>query len=132
MSFIPFCKFFSTVIMVVKILTLFDSMLLSCHVRVSEGITLYSCLNVKELFIRSRHEIWSLSDATGFELTTTYSLAKWLIVRLRTKWLWARVQLQSLSLFWEYHSCETFIIAVRVLRISWLWEFYHGFENSQW
>ena len=35
---------------------------LSCHVRISERIQLCSCLNVKELLNRSRHEIWSLSD----------------------------------------------------------------------
>ena len=37
-------------------------MFLSCHVRVSELIHLYSCLNVKELIARSRREIWTLSD----------------------------------------------------------------------
>ena len=40
----------------------FDCMFLSCHVRVSEWIHTYSCLNVKELLARSRREIWSLSD----------------------------------------------------------------------
>ena len=36
----------------------------SCHVTyaVQSESTLYSCLNVKELFARSRREIWSLSD----------------------------------------------------------------------
>ena len=32
----------------------------SCHVTYES--TLYSCLNVKELLVRSRREIWSLSD----------------------------------------------------------------------
>ena len=50
--------------------------------------TLYCCLNVKELLARNRREIWNLSDC---------SLAKWLSVRLRTTWLWVRVQLQSLN-----------------------------------
>ena len=41
--------------------------------------TLYSCLNVKELLAQSRRKIW-------------------LSVHLWTKWLWVRVQLQSLKL----------------------------------
>ena len=41
--------------------------------------TLYSCLNVKDVLARN-------------------SLAKWLSVRLRTKWLWICVQVQSLNL----------------------------------
>ena len=40
--------------------------------------------------------------ATGLERTTTYvvneQLAKWLRVRLRSKWLWVRVPLQSLNI----------------------------------
>ena len=79
--------------------------------------TLYSCLNVKELLARGRREIWSLSDCN---LTRTHNhlvhkqtlnhltkLAKrlsrvvsicWAVsVRLWTKRLWARVQLQSLK-----------------------------------
>ena len=32
-------------------------------------------------------------SATGFELTTS-SLAEWLTVYLRTKWLWVRIPLQ--------------------------------------
>ena len=57
----------------------------SCHVTYAfqNESTLYSCLNVKELLARSRCEIWSLSDCN------------WLSVRLRTKWFWVRVQLQS-------------------------------------
>ena len=71
--------------------------------------TLYSCLNVKEILAWNRSKIWSLSDYRG---TLTYnhldckqtlnhlaklaSLAKWLIVRLRTKSLWVQVPLQSL------------------------------------
>ena len=36
----------------------------SCHVTYAfqSESTLYSCLNVKELLVRSRREIWSLSD----------------------------------------------------------------------
>ena len=40
----------------------YDCIFLSCRVRASERITLYSCLNVKELLARSRRKIWSLSD----------------------------------------------------------------------
>ena len=70
--------------------------------------TLYSCLNVKELLARSRREIWSLSDCNWSRtnnnlihkrklnhLVNWSNLAKWLSVRLWTKWLWVRVQLQS-------------------------------------
>ena len=74
--------------------------------------TLYSCLNVKEILAGSRREIWSLSDCnwtrnpepllvckrTLNNLAKLASLAKWLSVRLRTKWFWVRVQLQSLKL----------------------------------
>ena len=37
-------------------------------------------------------------------LTKLISLAKWLSVRLRTKWLWVQVPLQSLKkfLFWDF------------------------------
>ena len=58
----------------------------SCHVTYAfeSESTLYSCLNVKELLARSR------------------SLAKWLSVRLRTKWFWVRVQLQSLMKMMNY------------------------------
>ena len=58
----------------------------------------YSALNVKELLARNRREIWSLTDCNGTR-THNYlaSLAKWLSVRLRTKWLWVRVLLQSRS-----------------------------------
>ena len=67
----------------------------------------YSCLNVKELFLpRNRRNILSLSDCNGTQthnhlvliqtLNHLASLAKWWSVRLRTKWLWIWVPLQSL------------------------------------
>ena len=72
--------------------------------------TLYSCLNVKELLARSRREIWSLSDCNWIRthnhlvrkgtlnhLAKLTDLAKWLSVRLRTKWSWVLVQLHSLT-----------------------------------
>ena len=64
------------------------------HLFQSES-TLYSCLNVKELLARSRRHVWRLSDCNGTQMA---SLAKWLSVRLRTKWLWVRVPLQSLRM----------------------------------
>ena len=79
--------------------------------------TLNTCLNVKELLARSRRVIWSLSDCNWTrtqnhlirkrtlnhlaKLNSAHSfkvsLAKWLSVRLRTKWFWVRAQLQSLK-----------------------------------
>ena len=72
----------------------------------------YSCLNVKELLTRSKQEIWSLSDWNGTwthnylvrkqtlnHLAKLANLAKWLSVRLWTKWLWVWVPLQSLTIF---------------------------------
>ena len=87
----------------------------SCHVTYAFQIesTLYSSLNVKELLARSRREIGSLSDCNWTrtqnhlvrkgtlhhltKLVQWLSLAKWLIVCLRTKGFWVRVQLQSLE-----------------------------------
>ena len=69
--------------------------------------TLYSCFNVKELFARNRRDVWSLSDCNGTrahnhlvrkwtlnDLASLTSLAKWLSVRLGTKWLLVIVPLQ--------------------------------------
>ena len=68
--------------------------------------TLYSCLNVKELLARSRRHIWILGDSNGIQtlndlvrkrtLNHLAKLAKWLSVRLQTKWLWVRISLLSL------------------------------------
>ena len=85
----------------------------SCHFKYvfQNEITLYSCLNVKELLARSRHKIWSLSDCNWTRTQNhlvrkwtlnhlaklTISLAKWLSVCLQTKWFWVRVQLQLLK-----------------------------------
>ena len=78
---------------------------------------LYICLDVKELLARNRRDIWSLSDCNGTRthnhlvrkrtlnhLAKMISLAKWLSVRLPTKWLWVQVSLQSLKkfLFWDF------------------------------
>ena len=65
------------------------------------------CLNVKELLAQSRHNILSLSDSNGIwthnhlvckrTLSHLASLVKWLIVCLRTKWLWVQILLLSQS-----------------------------------
>ena len=80
----------------------------SCHVTYAfqSESALHSCQNVKEILARSRREIWSLS---GSNWTPTHNhlvhkrtlnhLAKLASVRLWTKWLWIRVQLQSLDHF---------------------------------
>ena len=60
--------------------------------------TLYSCLNVKELLVKAGAKFWNLSD---FNWTRTHNH----LVHKRTlnhlaklaKWLWVRVQLQSLK-----------------------------------
>ena len=77
----------------------------SCHVTYAfqNESTLYSCLDVKEVLAWSRREIWRLSDCNWTQTQnhlvrkqTFNHLAK-LSVRLRTKWFWVRVQLQSHS-----------------------------------
>ena len=82
----------------------FDCMFLSCpRTPFQSESTLYSCLNVKELLARSRRKIWNLSDRNWtrtqnhlvHKRTLNY-LAK-LACRLRTKWFWVQVQLQSLN-----------------------------------
>ena len=79
----------------------------SCHVTYAfqSESTLYSCLNVKELLARSRREIWRWSN-----LNLKASLAKWLSVRLRTKWFWVRVQLQKYVI-----SRNVFKLLIKVL-----------------
>ena len=88
-------------------------MFLLCYVRIQSESTLYSCLNVKEILVRSRREIWSLGDCNWagkkphlvnkrtlnhlVKLAKMASLAKWLSVRLWTIWLWVPVQLQSIK-----------------------------------
>ena len=75
----------------------------SCHVTYTfqSESTLYNCLNFKELLAQNRREIWRLIDCnwtrTQKHLVRKGTL-KWLSFRLRTKWFWVRVQLQSLKL----------------------------------
>ena len=69
----------------------------SCHVTYvfQRESTFYCCLNVKELLAWSRREIWGLSDCNWTRTQnhlvlkrTLNHLARWLSVRLRTKWFW--------------------------------------------
>ena len=78
--------------------------------------TLYSCLNVMELLARSRRHIWTLSDCNGAQLA---SLAKWFSIRLRTKWLWVRVPLQSLRMLLFGKFCVfCFLATIVFLRFT--------------
>ena len=61
----------------------FDCILLLCHLRVSEN---------PDAIVA-----W-MSRNSLLQEGAKSSLAKWLSVSLRTKWMWARVQLQSLKL----------------------------------
>ena len=88
----------------------------SCHITYvfqSES-TLYSSLNVKKLLARNRSENWSLSDCNWVRSLshlvhkrTLNHLAILVSVRLWTKRLWVRIQLQSLKL----HCSDVFIVA---------------------
>ena len=60
------------------------------------------CLNAKELLARSRCHIWRLSGSK------VASLAKWLSVRLQTKWLWDWIRLLSLKISKFYIVSLTF------------------------
>ena len=80
--------------------------------------TLYSSLNVKELLALNRYKIWSLSEC-NWTRTQNHLVRKWTLnhlanltswdkcfsVRLRTKWFWVRVYLQSLkSIFLQFRE----------------------------
>ena len=64
-----------------------------------------ACLNVKELLAQSRHH-------------TLASLATWLSVRLRTKWLWIQITLLSLKLPTPGISFSTALRAVVVAKLE--------------
>ena len=87
------------------------------------------CLNVKELLARSRCHIWSLSDSNEIRthnhlvrkrtLNHLASLAKWLSVRLRTKWLWVWISLLSCAIvfkifFWNNNMVEKITLNVYI------------------
>ena len=102
------------------------------HFRVNPHL---SCLNVKELLARNRHDICSLSDCNGSR------------ARLQTKWLLVRVPLQSIKMVlftfsllqlsftkinvfrlffsfrqkcrWRFHSFIFNLVFFSVLRLRW-------------
>ena len=83
------------------------------HVFQSES-TPYSCLNVKKLLARNRHDIWSLSDCNGTRMHRTdkysqHSSNIWLVwvngwvIVYELFVFWVRLPLLSLKL--GYHAC---------------------------
>ena len=84
--------------------------------RFQSEFTLNRCLNVKELLVWSRREIWRWSDCTWTRTQnhlvlkrTLNHFAKWLSVRLTTRWFWVRVQLQSVL----YNACLAITDAIQ-------------------
>ena len=70
-----------------------DFMLLHVTYAFQSESTFHSCLNIKKL-ARIRRDIWSVSDSNGIRThnnlvckRTLNRFAKWLSVRLQTKWL---------------------------------------------
>ena len=82
--------------------------LLSCHVCVSEWIHPFST-------VRNAHSYAPYKYVLTTQLSRLVSLAKWLSVRLWTKWLWLRVQLQSLN---HPYVLKLFHVIMEI--ISWL------------
>ena len=56
-------------------------MFLSFHVRFQRESTLYSCLNIKELLVRNRRDVWSLSGCNWTQ-THNHSVRKQTLNRL--------------------------------------------------
>ena len=108
-----------------------NCMLLWCHVHVSEWIYALCCLNVKELFAQNRRDIWRLSDCNRSwtrdhlvrkrTLNHLAKLAKWLSVRLQTKWLWVRIPLLSLKQYMKFEKMAAFS-AIIVVEIWFFWD----------
>ena len=107
--------------------------MLLCQNRVTHDFQieskLYSCLNVTELLAQSRHHIWSLSDCNLIRthnnlvrkrklnhLAKLSSLAKWLSVCLRTKWLWVWITLLSFRELNFFHFLLCYIIRITAVR----------------
>ena len=107
----------------------FDCMFLSCHVRVSESSCSHlnfrfrACFEQGVAWHSGNYRVWihyktrtwhdkNIQSNSPYRLILTTqlnhlaSLAKWLSVCLWTKWLWVRVQLQSL----KYLTCSTISI----------------------
>ena len=110
--------------------------MLLCQNRVTHDFQseskLYSCLNVTELLAQSRHHIWSLSDCNLIRthnnlvrkrklnhLAKLSSLAKWLSVCLRTKWLWVWITLLSFRELNFFHFLLCYIIRITAVKKPW-------------
>ena len=63
--------------------------------------------------IRTYIQMQHTNNVLTTQLNHLASLAKWLSVRLRTKWLWVRVQLQSLKscMFSTHHVQNNYTFA---------------------
>ena len=94
-----------------RVLDLFyNCVLLSCHIYRLSASTICNYLNVKELLAQNRRDIWNLNDWNETQnhnhffckrslkpLNKLFIRFGWLwSVRLRIKWLWVQVLLQSL------------------------------------
>ena len=98
--------------------------MLLCQNRVTHDFQseskLYSCLNVTELLAQSRHHIWSLSDCNLIRTHNKLSsLAKWLSVCLRTKWLWLWITLLSFRELNFFHFLLCYIIRITAVKKPW-------------
>ena len=89
----------------------FDCVLFSCRIRVSEWITLFSYLNVKEHLAQNRYDIWSLGDRNGIR-THNHLVCKGTLNRLvkLAKWLSCVVSTYSYGSF----DCVLFSCHMRV------------------
>ena len=62
-------------------------------------------------------EVLSINPSANVTLCSCHaSLAKWLSVRLQTKWFWVRVQLQSLKHLQMCLSFESFVCLTPIIR----------------
>ena len=106
--------------------------------------TRYSCLNFKELLTGNRRHIWSLSDCNGTrshnhfvqerrinyldKLLQFAKLAKWLSVRLQTKWLWVWQVNKNIS----RNSTNALIFLCGCSREIWPVLFYFRYKKRSW
>ena len=89
----------------------FDCVLFSCRIRVSEWITLYSYLNVKEHLAQNRYDIWSLGDRNRIR-THNHLVHKGILNHLvkLAKWLSCIVSTNSYGAF----NCVLFSCRMRI------------------
>ena len=93
----------------------FDCMFLSCHVRASEWIhTLYSCMNVMELIVCNRRQIWSLSNCKG-TLTHNHLVRKQTLNHLATLAKW----LSCVVTTYQYGGINCMILSCQVRFSEW-------------